>query len=53
MNTATVLATDYGINGGETVVQFPERENRLHSKASGSALGLTSFILCWFRWALY
>ena len=52
MNISTVLATDYGLKGGETVVQFPGRENRLHSKASGSALGLTSYIVCVFRWAL-
>jgi hypothetical protein len=46
MNIATDLATDYGINGGDIIIQFPGRANILHPKAPGSALGLNSFLLC-------
>ena len=46
MNMATTLATDYGLNSREIMIQFPGRANILHPKASGSALGLTSFLLC-------
>ena len=47
LNIATVLATDYGLNDGETVVQFPGRENRLYTKASGSASGSpASYCVC-------
>lgn len=53
MNIATVLVTDYGLNGEEIMIQFPGRANVLHSKASGSAMGLTSFLLCVFGGGLF